>query len=126
MLILSRRATECICLGDDIVLTIVALGNDKVRIGVKAPPGVRILRNELEIQEQSDPVPAAAEVMPFPAATSVPATLHSTPADAPDESGDAPDAADRDGIEQYAPTVKLPQKPGARSLKGFISNKRAA
>lgn len=47
MLILSRRAAECIYLGDDIVLTIVAVGNDKVRIGVKAPVGIRILRNEL-------------------------------------------------------------------------------
>lgn len=55
MLILSRREAECICLGDDIVLTIVAVGNDKVRIGVKAPPGVRILRNELEVQDHTLP-----------------------------------------------------------------------
>jgi carbon storage regulator CsrA len=48
VLILSRREAECICLGDDIVLTIVAVGNDKVRIGVKAPAGIRILRHELE------------------------------------------------------------------------------
>ncbi len=48
MLILSRREAECVCLGDDIVLTIVAVGRDKVRIGVNAPPGVRILRSELE------------------------------------------------------------------------------
>ena len=53
MLILSRREAEKICLGDDIELTIVAVGNDKVRIGVKAPPNVRILRNELEVQEQT-------------------------------------------------------------------------
>lgn len=57
MLILSRREAECICLGEDIVLTIVSVGNDKVRIGVKAPPGVRILRNELE---------ARAETISFP------------------------------------------------------------
>ncbi len=61
MLILSRREAECICLGDDIVLTIVAVGRDKVRIGVKAPPGVRILRNELEID-----VSAADVSLPFP------------------------------------------------------------
>ena len=57
MLILSRREAESICLGDDIVLTIVAVGNEKVRIGVKAPPEVRILRNELEVQEQTIPFP---------------------------------------------------------------------
>ncbi len=50
MLILSRREVESVCLGDDVVLTIVAVGNDKVRIGVKAPPGIRILRTELEVE----------------------------------------------------------------------------
>ena len=48
MLILSRRESECICLGDDIVLTIVRVNGDKVRIGIEAPPNVKILRNELE------------------------------------------------------------------------------
>ena len=57
MLILSRREAESICLGDDIVLTIVAVGNDKVRIGVKAPPDVRILRDELEVEQQTLPFP---------------------------------------------------------------------
>ena len=55
MLILSRREAERICLGDDIVLTIVAVGNDKVRIGVQAPSGIRILRNELERDKATVP-----------------------------------------------------------------------
>lgn len=61
MLILSRRETESICLGDDIVLTIVALGNDRVRIGVQAPPGVRILRSELEVESATLPL----QIFPF-------------------------------------------------------------
>lgn len=62
MLILSRKASECIHLGDDIVLTIVAVGNDKVRIGVQAPPGVRILRTELEVEINATlPMPLPAE-----------------------------------------------------------------
>ncbi len=56
MLILSRREAESVCLGDNIVLTIVAVGNDKVRVGVKAPPGVRILRNELEVEVSTLPL----------------------------------------------------------------------
>ena len=60
VLILSRKASECIHLGDDIVLTIVAVGNDKVRIGVQAPPGVKILRTELEL-DVSLPMPLPAE-----------------------------------------------------------------
>jgi len=49
MLILSRRESERVHLGDDIVLTIVRVNGDKVRIGVEAPPHVKILRNELEV-----------------------------------------------------------------------------
>ncbi len=59
MLILSRREMESICLGDDIVLTIVAVGKDKVRIGVNAPPGVRILRQELEVDVSAVGLPLA-------------------------------------------------------------------
>ncbi|MFK7735652.1 MAG: carbon storage regulator [Pirellulaceae bacterium] len=59
MLILSRRESESICLGDDIELTIMSVGTDKVRIGVKAPPEVRILRNELEVQQQTIPFPVS-------------------------------------------------------------------
>jgi len=48
VLILSRREAECICLGENIVVTVVAVSTDKVRLGIKAPHGVRILRTELE------------------------------------------------------------------------------
>ncbi len=48
MLILSRREAECICLGENIVITVVAVSPDKVRLGIRAPQGVRILRTELE------------------------------------------------------------------------------
>jgi len=49
MLILSRKESERIYLGDDVVLTIVRIQGDKVRIGVEAPSDVRILRRELEV-----------------------------------------------------------------------------
>lgn len=47
MLILTRKESERIYLGDDIVLTVVRIGGDKVRIGVEAPSDVRVLRLEL-------------------------------------------------------------------------------
>lgn len=52
MLILTRKESERIYLGDDIVLTIVRVGSDKVRIGVEAPSSVRVLR--LELSEPSE------------------------------------------------------------------------
>jgi len=48
MLVLSRRERERIKLGDSIVVTVVRVAGDKVRLGIEAPPGLLILREELE------------------------------------------------------------------------------
>ena len=48
MLVLSRRESERICLGDSIVVTVVKLGGDRVRLGIEAPSDVLVLRGELE------------------------------------------------------------------------------
>ncbi len=55
MLILSRRESECIYLGDDIVVTVVRVNGDKVRIGVQAPSHIKILRTELELDWEVHP-----------------------------------------------------------------------
>ena len=46
MLVLSRKESETIRIGDDITITIVR-GGHNVRIGIDAPKGVVILRGEL-------------------------------------------------------------------------------
>ena len=48
MLVLSRRESERIRLGDSIVITVVRVTGDKVRLGIQAPPDVLVLRDELE------------------------------------------------------------------------------
>ena len=48
MLVLSRKESEKIKLGDQIVLTIVRVSGDRVRLGIQAPPEMLILREELE------------------------------------------------------------------------------
>ncbi|MCA9203615.1 MAG: carbon storage regulator [Planctomycetales bacterium] len=48
MLVLSRKETERIRLGDSIVVTVIRVCNDKVRLGIEAPPDVLVLREELE------------------------------------------------------------------------------
>ncbi len=48
MLVLSRKETQKIRLGDDIVITVVRLGGDKVRLGIEAPKEMLVLRDELE------------------------------------------------------------------------------
>lgn len=48
MLVLSRKESEKIKLGDEIVLTIVRVTGDRVRLGIQAPPDMLILREELD------------------------------------------------------------------------------
>jgi len=52
MLILSRKEAEKVYLGNDIVLTIIRVAGDKVRIGIEAPNNVRVLRNELQKNDE--------------------------------------------------------------------------
>jgi carbon storage regulator len=48
MLVLSRKESQRIRLGDQIVITIVKISGDKVRVGIEAPASVLVLRDELE------------------------------------------------------------------------------
>jgi carbon storage regulator len=56
MLVLSRKETQRIRVGDSIVVTVVKIAGDKVRVGIEAPSDVLVLRDELEPFE-----PAAIE-----------------------------------------------------------------
>lgn len=48
MLVLSRKESQRIRVGDSILLTIVKIAGDKVRVGIQAPGDVLVLRDELE------------------------------------------------------------------------------
>ncbi|HUS39895.1 MAG: carbon storage regulator [Pirellulales bacterium] len=47
MLVLSRKESQKIKLGDSIVVTVVRTGRDRVQLGIDAPSDVLILREEL-------------------------------------------------------------------------------
>jgi carbon storage regulator len=47
MLVLTRKVGERIHIGEDIVVTVVRIQNDKVRIGIEAPTNVAIHREEV-------------------------------------------------------------------------------
>lgn len=48
MLVLTRKLGETVRLGDDVEVTVVAVGLDGVRLGFVAPQNVRVMREELE------------------------------------------------------------------------------
>jgi carbon storage regulator len=47
MLILSRGKDEQICIGEDVVVTVVRIENGKVRLGIRAPEGTSVDRKEV-------------------------------------------------------------------------------
>jgi carbon storage regulator len=49
MLILRRREGESILIGDDVEIEIVQIGANKVRVGVRAPDHVRVVRKEIHV-----------------------------------------------------------------------------
>ncbi|MBI1249111.1 carbon storage regulator [bacterium] len=51
MLVLSRKEGEKLRLGDEILITVVKVGADKVRLGIQAPSNLLILRDELEVHD---------------------------------------------------------------------------
>lgn len=58
MLVLTRRQGESIVVGNDIRITVVALGPGRVKLGIDAPPQVRVDREEVHariVQEQGAP-----------------------------------------------------------------------
>lgn len=46
-LVLSRRVEEQIYIGDDIVITVVAIMGDKCRLGILAPKSLSVHRKEV-------------------------------------------------------------------------------
>lgn len=47
MLVLSRDLSQSIVIGDNIVVTVLEIGQRQVRIGIRAPDDVNIVREEL-------------------------------------------------------------------------------
>jgi len=47
MLVLSRQVDESIIVNDNIIITVLAIEGDRIKIGIKAPRDIPILRQEL-------------------------------------------------------------------------------
>jgi len=54
MLVLTRKTSQSIMIGDQIEVSVLAVSGDKVRVGISAPRDVPVFRKEvyLSIQEE--------------------------------------------------------------------------
>jgi carbon storage regulator len=52
VLVLTRKSSQSIMIGDDIEVSVLAITGDKVRIGIEAPRSVPVLRTEIYVQKQ--------------------------------------------------------------------------
>jgi carbon storage regulator len=59
MLVLSRKLSQQILIGSDITITVVRIEGNHVRLGIEAPPGVSVLRDELITRQKRTEAQAA-------------------------------------------------------------------
>jgi carbon storage regulator len=90
VLILTRRPGERVVIGDEIIVTVMAVSGHTVRLGIAAPPGVQIYREEiwLAVKEENRAAAAAAP-------DALPADLPAPP-EQPAPPGDAPEREPRE------------------------------
>ncbi len=76
MLILTRRPGERVVIGDEILVTVMGVSGHTVRLGIAAPSGVPIYREEIWLAVKEENRAAAAA-----AADALPAAPPTTPAE---------------------------------------------
>jgi carbon storage regulator len=54
VLVLTRKASQSIMIGDEIEVSVLAIMGEKVRIGIEAPREVPVFRKEVYIEIQQD------------------------------------------------------------------------
>jgi carbon storage regulator len=60
MLILTRRPGERVVIGEDIMITVMGVSGHTVRLGIAAPEGVSIYREEIWLAVKAENEAAAA------------------------------------------------------------------
>jgi carbon storage regulator len=60
MLILTRRVGECIRINENISVTVLGVNKLQVRIGIEAPAGVAVDREEIHQRKLANPYPQRA------------------------------------------------------------------
>ena len=69
MLVIARKAGERLCLGEDVVVTVLEITGSTVRLGIEAPAEVPVYRYEIRAAiEEENRAAAATGVAELPTA----------------------------------------------------------
>jgi carbon storage regulator len=77
MLVISRRAGESILIGEGDEIEVLETGSGRVKLGIRAPRAVPVLRNEVRLTRDQNR--AAAQEIPSDLLATVLARLRSRP-----------------------------------------------
>jgi len=66
MLILTRKLGESITIGERVQIKVLSIKGGQVRLGVEAPPEVKINREEIQINMLSEGLSEGDEARPLP------------------------------------------------------------
>lgn len=78
MLVISRRAGESVLIGEDVEIQVLETGSGRVKLGIKAPRAIPVLRNKVRLTRDQNR--AAAEEFPLELLTPALARLGPRPA----------------------------------------------
>jgi len=56
MLVLSRREGEKIMIGDDIQVVIIEIRGNQIKVGIKAPTGIPVDREEIYLRKRAETI----------------------------------------------------------------------
>ncbi len=105
MLILTRRPGERVVIGDEILVTVMGVSGHTVRLGIAAPAGVPIYREEIWLAVKEENRAAAAA-----AADALPASPPHAPEQAPPEQAPPEEASSQQPEE---PSSQAPEDASA-------------
>lgn len=50
MLVITRKESEMVQIGDDVIIKVIQTGRGSIKIGIEAPAHVRVLRGEMSAE----------------------------------------------------------------------------
>jgi carbon storage regulator len=71
MLVLARKLNEKIIISDSVEISVLEIKGDQVKLGIKAPPNVKVYRHEVyqAIQEENRAAAQSAAAVALPSLT---------------------------------------------------------